>query len=612
MGGTPQPAAWGILPEYWDSAGNLRRTSAETSAAILAAMGAEGESPPDAGDVIVLRAGERRPIASPGEIFLEDGASRRVEAELPVDLPLGYHLLREESGRAVRVIVSPGACFLDESLRTGGLAVQLYALRSARSWGIGDLGDLRRLAAWSRAGGARMLLLSPLHAAGPGTPQQASPYFPSSRQFRNPIYLRLESVPGARRLASPIASLASQARDLNRRRRIDRDAVWRLKLQALELLWRDFRGDPGFSRYCARQGPALEGYATFCALAERHGASWRGWPSDYRHPDGPAVAAFAREARGRVDFHRWLQWLLEEQLERAAAQSTLIADLAIGVDPDGADAWAWQDQLAPGVRIGAPPDAFAPQGQDWGLPPFDPWRLRAAAYEPFVQVLRSAFRHSGGIRLDHVMGLFRLYWIPRDLPASEGAYVRYPSRELLDVLALESHRARAFVVGEDLGTVEDQTREELARRRVLSYRLLWFEERPPPQYPPQALAAVTTHDLPTIAGAWTGADLRAQEAAGIPVNQADLERMLRRLRQATGLDASSPLEEVILAAYRSLASSPCRLVAATMEDALAVEERPNMPGTGDSWPNWSLALPSSLEAIIRDPRVSRLIDVLKR
>jgi len=613
MGGTPQPQAWGILPQFWDSAGGFHPTSPQTADAILFAMGAAGEHPPDTQAVIVTRAGERRPIPGPAELMAEDGSIRRVEGELPPDLPPGYHELRPQgSGRAIRLIVSPGACHLPEGLRASGLALQLYALRSARSWGIGDLGDLRRFAGWARTAGISMLLLNPLHAASPGLPQQPSPYFPSSRRYRNPIYLRLEEVPGARRLADRLAPLSHKGRALNGRRSIDRDAVWRVKLEGLELLWSGFRGDPRFRRYCAREGASLDRYASFCALAERHGPSWRSWPRVVGQPGGPAVAAFVREQSARVDFHRWLQWLLEEQLGRAGTAASLIADLAVGVDPDGADAWAWQELLASGVRIGAPPDAFAPGGQDWGLSPFDPWKLRAAGYEPFIQVLRAAFRHGGGIRLDHVMGLFRLYWIPQGMAASEGAYVRYPARELLEILALESHRARAFVVGEDLGTVEDETREELARRQVLSYRLLWFEDRPPSAYPRQALAAVTTHDLPTIAGAWTGADLRAQRAAGIEANQAEQERMVRRLQEATGLDRQAPLEEVIPAAYRALAASPCNLVAATLEDALAVEERPNMPATRGQWPNWSLALPSTLEQIVRDPRVVRLLEVLKR
>jgi 4-alpha-glucanotransferase len=313
-----------------------------------------------------------------------------------------------------------------------------------------------------------------------------------------------------------------------------------------------------------------------------------------------------------VRLHAWLQWLLDLQLERAARAAPLLADLAVGFAPDGADAWIWQDVLAGGVRVGAPPDAFAPQGQDWGLPPFDPWKLRAAGYEPFIRTVRATFRHSAGIRVDHVMGLFRLYWIPPGAAAPEGAYIRYPAEDLLAILALESQRAQAYVVGEDLGTVEPETRQALFEHAVLSYRLLWFEDSPPAHYPRQALAAVSTHDLPTIAGAWTGADLRLQRAAGLQPNDTDQQKMADRLRAVTGLPPQAPVADVVVAAYAALAASPSQLVAATMEDALLVEERPNMPGTTTQWPNWSLALPKTLEQIKRDPQVARLMQALRR
>jgi 4-alpha-glucanotransferase len=230
------------------------------------------------------------------------------------------------------------------------------------------------------------------------------------------------------------------------------------------------------------------------------------------------VQAFAREHADRARYHQWLQWRVEGQLGQANAHLDVMQDLAIGCDPAGADAWLWPDAFALGVRVGAPPDEFNTRGQDWGLPPFNPWALRARHYEPFIQTMRSGFRHAGGMRVDHVMGLFRLFWIPPDAGPAEGAYVRYPHHELLDILALESHRAGAYVVGEDLGTVADYMREELAARDVLSYRLLWFEPSPPPQYPERALAAVTTHDLPTIAGMWSGSDLNEQSRLGLEPN----------------------------------------------------------------------------------------------
>jgi 4-alpha-glucanotransferase len=336
-------------------------------------------------------------------------------------------------------------------------------------------------------------------------------------------------------------------------------------------------------------------FATFCALAEHHGGSWHKWPEKYRCPQSVAVARFAEQYASRVDFFRWLQWLLDEQLRRASAEIPLMQDVPIGVDPDGADAWAWQDVFAGTVAVGSPPDEFNTQGQNWGLPPFVPWKLRAAGYEPFIQTIRGALRHAGGLRIDHVMGLFRLYWIPQGIDSRNGAYVRYREDELLGILALESTRAKAYVVGEDLGTVEESARDKLAAARILSYRLLWFEKDHPRKYPKAALAAVTTHDLPTVRGLWSGSDLNTQKCLGLKPNEQGTLEIRDRLRSMTGISEDAPVEEVIRRAYRLLAEAPCAIVSATLDDALAVEERPNWPGAAEQ--SWSLALPQSLEEL---------------
>jgi 4-alpha-glucanotransferase len=296
-----------------------------------------------------------------------------------------------------------------------------------------------------------------------------------------------------------------------------------------------------------------------------------------------------------VRYFQWLQWLLDEQLAGAAAEISLMQDLPIGVDPDGADAWAWQEVFAGGVTVGSPPDEYNLQGQNWGLPPFAPSKLRAAGYDPFIQTLRGALRHAGGLRIDHVMGLFRLFWIPQSADPSAGTYVRYPENELLAILALESERSKAYIVGEDLGTVEEGVRKQLAESRVLSYRLLWFESNPPSTYPELALAAVTTHDLPTVAGLWSGADLEAQRELGLEPNEEGTLKIRQRLGAMTGSTDETPVEEVITRAYELLAQAPSAVVTATLEDALAVEERPNIPGTTEG--SWSLALPESLETL---------------
>ena len=604
------PNPWGVDPGYTDINDEWHDAPSSTVRAILEAMGADAEQPPAGPPVWVVREGERIDVAGRWELQTEDGGSARVAGSMDAP-PLGYHwLYRESDGRGVRLIVTPGRCHLPADLRTWGWAVQLYALRSAQSWGIGDLGDLRRLGEWSAQRGADLLLCNPLHASipVPGS-QQTSPYYPSSRCFRSPLYLRIEDVPGATSVDLDLDELANAGRALNGSRSIDRDAVLSLKLDALRRVFNSFEGHESFAAFVADGGDTLHRFAVHCALAEEHGADWRMWPPDLRHPTTFEVREFARESRRAVEFHLWLQWLLDRQLEAAGASIGLMQDLAIGVDPGGADAWIWQDVMASGISVGAPPDEYNTQGQDWGLPPFDPWKLRDAAYEPFIETVRAGFRHAGGLRFDHVMGLFRLYWIPQHASAKHGTYVRYPYGDLLDILALESARAGAYVVGEDLGTVEDSMREELADRNVLSYRLLWFEEAKPSSFPKQALGAVTTHDLPTVAGLWSGSDLEAQRSRGMSPNEESTAALRDRVQEWTGLASDAPVTSVSQRVHELLADAPSAILTATLDDAIGVEERPNYPGTTDGT-NWSLALPLSLEDIESDPRVAEIARVL--
>ncbi len=604
-----------MAEDYHDAAGNLCRPPEATLSAVLAAMHANDEQPPTTAPVATARPGGPTGVEGPTELVTEDGAiiSLVRGAPLPPDLPFGYHTLVDvEGGSEHTLVVSPGACLLPAA-PVWGWALQLYATRSRQSWGIGDLADLADLARWSADElGAGLLLVNPLHAATPVLPQATSPYYPSSRRFRNPLFLRIEDVPGSEALGPRVEELADAGHRLNADRRIDRDAVFRLKMTALTEIWSRLGGNRYFERWNSEQGPDLEAYATFCVLAEEHGPAWRSWPNDLRHPEGVGVVAFRARHRGRVDFHRWLQWLLDVQLARASAAVAIVHDLAVGFDPDGADAWEWQDVVASGMSVGAPPDEFNTLGQDWGLPPFDPWRLRAASYRPFIETVRSAFRHAGGLRLDHVMGLFRLFWVPSGTGPGDGTYVRYPGTELLDIVALESQRAQAWVVGEDLGTVEDEVRRELAARDVLSYRLFWFEPDDPVAYPEKALAAVTTHDLPTVAGLWTGADLAAQEDARMAPNAEATAAMRARVGHVAGAHEDAPVDEVVAGVYAALARAPSLLVTAGLDDALGIEERPNMPGTVDEWPNWSIALPVTIEDIKDDPRPRAIAGLLNR
>lgn len=541
---------------------------------------------------LVLRRGERHPLGR-GHVVLEDGSGRSVEDALPADLPSGYHRWQPAHGAERDLILSPGRCHLPTGRRDWGLAVQLYAARSRASWGIGDLADLGTVRDWARGLGARFLMVNPLHAVAPTLPQEASPYSPTSRRFASPLYLRPELVPGAARVA-----LARPARP-EHGSRIDRDAIWPVKRAALRAIFDARTGTDGFEHWRAGRGPSLQEFATWCALAERHGSSWRQWPLDLRHPSSPAVREFARAAAEEVSFHAWLQWALAEQLSDAADGITVIQDLPIGFSPDGADAWAWQDLLAPGVTVGAPPDKLNHLGQDWGLPPFVPWRLRASGYAPFIESIRATIAGAGGLRIDHVMGLFRLWWV---LPGGGGGYVRYPRTDLLDIVALESERASALVVGEDLGTVEDGVREDLTARRVLAYRVLWFEDDAPSTWPELSMAAVSTHDLPTVAGLWSGSDRAEQQEYGVDSGAEAMADMRGRLGPVpVGADDDA----AITAAYTRLAGAASLLRTVTLEDAVGERVRPNLPGVVTR-PNWSRPLPVLLEDLPAEPGPARL------
>jgi 4-alpha-glucanotransferase len=612
---------FGIDNLYHDALGTEHVVSDDTHAAILKAMGLPEDAttlPTDASEAVrVLEPDappEARALAEPAEVALEDGSTRTVDRELPADLPLGYHRLRARSGGETLLIVSPGRCFLPSDLRTWGFAAQLYATRSRASWGIGDLADLARLGRWAAGLGAGIVMVNPLSAPAPVAPIEPSPYYPSSRRFRNPLYLRIEEVPGFDTLGADRERLSAAGRALDDGHRIDRDAIFRLKMEALDKIFGSFQGDGAFDRFWTEQGDALTQFGTYCALAERHGKDWRAWPAEYRRPDGPEVRRFVTEYARRVRFFAWIEWQVDRQLADAARAIPIMTDLPIGLDIAGADAWCWQDLMARDVSVGAPPDEFNAAGQDWGLTPFIPFKLRAAGYRPFIETIRAGLRHAGALRIDHVMGLFRLFWIPRGLGlgAKGGTYVRANADELLAIVALESQRARAFVVGEDLGTVEPGVRERMAEERMLSYRLLYFEPSPPPKYPELALSSVTTHDLATVAGLWTGADVEAQRRIGLAPNEPGMQALRDRLADLGDIDQSAPVEEAIEKTHRALAAAPSRVLLATLDDALAVAERPNMPGTVTEWPNWSLPLPKMIEEIEEADLPRRLAAALRR
>ena len=599
-----------VLPTYRDAFERTRTVSPEARAAVLRAMGIDGEAPPeDDRSVAVVRPRERLP--HPGEVVLEDGTSLGDLDRLPRHVPFGYHRLHDDRAETT-LICGPGRCHLPSDLHAWGWAIQLATLRSERSWGIGDLADLRRFGQHAASRGAGFVAVSPLGAPNPGPHPEPSPYYPSTRRFLNPLHLSIEAIPGAAGVAT-VRRLAGQTAALNADRIVDRRRVLGLKVAALKAAWDAGVGRAGFDAWRAAQDPALERWAVFAALTERLGPGWHSWPEESRRADGAAVARAAREDAERVTFHAWTQWHLERQLADASAPLRRIADMPVGVDPGGFDAWDWQDQLAIDATVGAPPDRFSRDGQDWGLPPFVPHRLRQAAYRPFIETIRAQLRHAGGLRIDHVLGLFRLWWVPAGASPAGGAYVRSRTDELMEIVALESYRAGAVVIGEDLGTVPAGVRAELRRRRLLSTRLALFENRPPARYPRQSFAAVTTHDLPTIAGLWSGSDLADQRAVGQDPDPEAAGGLRRRLVRAAGLRGAPSVPELTLALHRRLAAAPPMLVAATLEDALGVEVRPNLPGTtGEVRPNWSMALPATLEEIESDPRVAALEEALRQ
>jgi 4-alpha-glucanotransferase len=599
---TPTTDEWGIDASWQDAFDEEHRVPEGTIARLREII---GRPPADLEDraPIVARPGDALEIDD-AEVLCEDGTVRHVDGELAADFPLGYHRLRPPSGPERRLIVSPGRCRLPEE-RAWGWAVQLYAARSRGSRGIGDLADLRAIREMAQAQGAGFVLINPLHAVAPTEGQEASPYLPATRRFRNPVYLRVEEVPGA----DGVDLSDAEGRALSDGELIDRDAIWAHKRAVLRRIF-DAAGErKDFRDWWWFQGQPLQDWATWCAVADVHGPDWHTWPDELRDPRGDAVRRFAEQHEREVAFHAWLQWATSRQLDAAADGMTVIQDLPIGVAGGGADAWAWQDVLASGVDVGAPPDAFNVQGQNWGSPPLVPWRLRAADYEPFIQSIRATMAGGGGLRIDHVMGLFRLWWVPSDGSAADGAYVRYPAEDLLDIVALESYRAQAVVVGEDLGTVEDGVREALAEHGILSYRLLWFEQDAPKTWPAEAMAAITTHDLPTVAGLWTGSDLEDQLRNGTGPDE-ELERgRAGLLAKLTGVRKNSKPATAVKRAHERLAQAPSLLLAATLDDAVGEERRPNMPGTTER-PNWSLPLPVLVDDLPAHPLVRTVASTL--
>ncbi|MFE5830333.1 4-alpha-glucanotransferase [Streptomyces sp. NPDC056488] len=603
-----------------------------------------------------LRPPSHLPPGTRLQVTTEDGAV--VLGDDWSELPLGVHAVEAEApdGRTATatLIVSP-ARVPGPDRRAYGLLVQLYSLLSDRSWGMGDLGDLRELVTWAgRRHGAGFVQVNPLHAGVPGAPADPSPYRPSSRRFPDPVHLRIEEIPeyaliGPERREELDRILADAAelreRVLGKGALIDRDAVWEVKRRALELLLTSVELGPGrradFHDFLAGRGRALEDHATYQALAERHGPHWRAWPDALRTPRAAEAAVRADPAlAARVDFHCRLAWLTDRQLADAAGAAReagmavgIVHDLAVGVHPEGSDAWAGQEAFAAGMSVGAPPDAFNARGQDWGLPPWRPDALAAAAYAPYRGLLRELLRHAGALRIDHVMGLFRLWWVPEGREPTEGTYVRYDAEAMLAVLVLEAHRAGALVIGEDLGTVEPGVREELARRGVFGTSVLWFERDwtgtghplPPEEWRAECVATATTHDLPSTAARLSGDHVVLRHRLGLLPGDLERARVADRAETAEwrglferlGLLPEGPGEEAeIRAVHRYLLATPARMVGVWLPDAVGDRRPQNLPGTWDEYPNWRLPVagpdgqPLTLERLAASPRAHALLSEL--
>jgi malto-oligosyltrehalose trehalohydrolase/4-alpha-glucanotransferase len=698
----------GIEPQFRNAKGETIRTSSDTKRNLLAALGIEAAEELQIRAVLdqLDRAEWLRPLPvikvlhldsqplsielilpadtreTTWRLTLEDGAERsghtafkqlelvdgrnfeetvleRRRLLLEGDLPWGYHRLAIEPGIAsMTLVVTPGRCWLPPALVEGrrlwGMAAQLYLLRSETDWGIGDFGDLRRLAELAAEQGADVIGLNPLHAMFPDDPEHASPYSPASRFLLNILNIDVTTVQELLDCPEMRDLIASEAFGQNvsacrAKHLVDYAQVTAIKLSVLEKLFNTCRGAAEPSRWRAfeafrrEQGETLERNCLFLALREHFAkqdpshADWHTWREEYRDPASPAVARFAAENGHRVDFFAWLQWVADEQLGAAAKTAKdlgmaigLYRDLAVGADRAGAETWADSAAVVSAAQVGAPPDIYNPAGQNWGLPPFHPHALREEKYRSFIQLVRANMRHAGGLRIDHAMGLQHLYWVPQGQEPSAGAYVRYPIEDLIGILALESHRHKCLVVGEDLGTVPEGFRERMAKANILSYRVLFFEQEetgaflPPSAYPALALAVVGSHDLPTLRGWWEGHDLDLKERLGLfpEPGEASRQRQMRdrdrmqliKVLRHEGLlpgDREPDVPTLARAAHAFLARSPSVLAMAQIDDLTDEVDPVNIPATSDEHPNWRRRLSMTLEELSVRPRFIDIAEIFR-
>ena len=696
--------AAGIESQYWDIDGQLHQATPDTIRALLCALGHATDTEADvlsgltmldeqqwrAGLPPVIMAQENCQIDVPFRlpqdgstrtmrlsVHLETGAIQAGECDLGVlrvegtgncggsstvlrrvklpPLPVGYHEIRLEAGEeaTTRLIVAPAHCYLPPKFTRGrcwGLAAQLYALKSPNDWGIGDFGHLWTLIDRAAASDADAVGLNPLHALFLDKPEDASPYSPSSRLFRNPLYLEVTAI--AEFAESDEARALVQAPETVRALQsvrtaafVDYRAVAGVKIPVLECLYRAFNANhasradsraASFRAFVERSGLNLDRFATFQALSEHFGThDWSRWPTAYRDPQSALDSDLRRRHADRVQFFKYLQWQCEEQFSTAADLARqrgmaigLYNDLAVSVAASSGDHWSHQDLFAGKARIGAPSDPFNEMGQEWGVVPLNPARLRANGYRHFSALLSANMRHSGALRIDHVMGWQRLFLIPAGAPPAAGAYVRYPIDDILAIAALESQRNRCMIIGEDLGTVPGGFRERMAAANILSCRIFYFERthdrfRPPADYPALASVSAATHDLATLRGFWNSDDIVAKVHLGI-FRSVDEEKRARssraterrQLLQALADEALLPdglspsnadhvvwTPELALAVHRYLAKTRSLLCMVQMDDLAGEAQQANLPGSTTQYPNWRRRLARTLEDLFADPMI---------
>jgi 4-alpha-glucanotransferase len=594
--------------------------------ASLEALREEAAQPPvflsvDVGTPLALPASLAQ--AAEADLHLEAGGTRALSIAggvLPPIAEAGYHRLHI-AGHELVLAVAPPRCLRPADLpgagaRLWGAAIQIPSLHDHPS-PYGDFGDLRNAVRLMAERGADAVAISPVHAPIAGVCETFSPYSPSSRLFLNALLAELPNAPGL-----DGGDLIDWPNSLPARSNALRRAFAQLAPEARAQV----------KAWAQAEGPALHRHALFDALSlYLHASDWRQWPVEFRNPEGRAAAQFAAEHADELSFHVYAQWLASRSLGAVQHEAReqgmaigLIADLAVGIDPGGSDAWAMQESMLSGLTVGAPPDPLGPQGQNWGLTGFSPRGLRLSGFAPWIAMLRAALRRAGGVRIDHAFGLARLWVVPEGADASQGAYLAYPFADMLRLIALESHRAGAIVVGEDLGTRPPGFAEPIAARSVLGMRVLWFERgedgafAKASDFAPEAVAMTGTHDTATIAGWWTGRDIdwNRRLGRGDDPQQEERQRMNDRkaLWSTIGRGAPEPAIDdpapVVEAALSHLGSTPCALAIVPLEDLLALEEQPNLPGTIDEHPNWRRRLSSPLAELLAQPATARRVAAL--